>query len=165
MASDLQVRPALPSEYGAVTEITVAAYVDGGYIPPEADYVAELGDTGTRAAGAEVWVATDGEDRVLGSVTWCPAGSTWREIARDDEGEFRMLAVAADARGRGVGDALVRACLETARAAGLGGVAISTMDKMTDAHRLYQRLGFSRAPEADWSPVDGVFLLAFRIRF
>ena len=110
-------------------------------------------------------MAADGEDRVLGSVTWCPAGSTWREIARDDEGEFRMLAVAADARGRGVGEALVRACLDRARADGLAGVAISTMDLMTGAHRLYERLGFSRVPEADWSPVNGVCLLAFRIRF
>ena len=164
MASDLQVRAALPSEYPAVTEITVAAYVDGGYLPADADYVTELGDTLTRAAGAEIWVASDG-DRVLGSVTWCPAGSTWREIARDDEGEFRMLAVAAEARGRGVGETLVRACLDRARADGLGGVAISTMDRMTDAHRLYGRLGFSRVPEADWSPVNGVCLLAFRVRF
>ena len=165
MASDLQVRAARPSEYAAVTEITVAAYVDGGYLPPDAAYVTELGDTATRAAGAEIWVALDGDDRVLGCVTWCPAGSTWREIARDDEGEFRMLAVAAEARGRGVGEALVRACLDRARADGLGGVAISTMDRMTDAHRLYGRLGFSRVPEADWSPVNGVCLLAFRVRF
>jgi len=153
LGSDLQVRPALPAEYGAVTEITVAAYVDGGYLPADSAYVAELGDTLTRAAGAQIWVATDGDGRVLGSVTWCPLGSTWREIAHDDEGEFRMLAVARDARGRGVG------------AAGLGGVAISTMDKMTDAHRLYERLGFTRVPEADWSPVNGVCLLAFRVRF
>jgi GNAT superfamily N-acetyltransferase len=155
----------MPAEYPAVTEITVAAYVDGGYLPPDADYVTELGDTLTRAVGAEIWVATDGGDRVLGSVTWCPAGSTWREIAGDDEGEFRMLAVAAEARGRGVGEALVRACLDRARADGLGGVAISTMDRMTDAHRLYGRLGFTRVPESDWSPVNGVCLLAFRVRF
>ena len=37
----MQVRAALPSEYPAVTEITVAAYVDGGYIPPDADYATE----------------------------------------------------------------------------------------------------------------------------
>ncbi len=143
----------------------MAAYVDGGFLPADSAYVAELGDTLTRSAGAEIWVATDADRRVLGSVTWCPAGSTWREIAHDDEGEFRMLAVAHDARGRGVGEALVRACLAAARKAGLAGVAISTMDGMTDAHRLYERLGFTRVPEADWSPVDGVCLLAFRIRF
>ena len=142
----------------------MAAYVDGGYLPADSSYVRELGDTLTRAAGAEIWVAAD-DDRVLGSVTFCPVGSTWREIAWDDEGEFRMLAVARDARGRGVGEALVRACLTAAREAGLAGVAISTMDKMTDAHRLYERLGFTRVPEADWSPVNGVCLLAFRIRF
>jgi len=165
LASELRVRPAKPAEYAAIGEITVAAYVDGGYISHGHGYVEELADTMTRAARAEVWVATDETDRVLGSVTWCPAGSTWREIAGDDEGEFRMLAVAAEARGRGVGEALVHACLDRARADGLSGVAISTMDVMTGAHRLYERLGFSRVPEADWSPVDGVCLLAFRIRF
>ena len=76
-----------------------------------------------------------------------------------------MLAVAAEARGRGVGTALIQACLDEARATGLAGVAISTMAEMTGAHRLYERMGFSRVPEADWSPVEGVSLLAFRLRF
>ena len=165
MASEVQIRPAVPAEYSAIGEITVAAYVDGGYISHGHGYIEELADTLTRAARAEVWVAADADDRVLGSVTWCPAGSTWREIARDDEGEFRMLAVAADARGRGVGEALVRACLDRARADGLSWVAISTLDLMSGAHRLYVRLGVSRVPEADWSPVNGVCLLAFRVRF
>ena len=164
MASEVRIRPAMPAEYAAIGEITVAAYVDGGYISHGHGYAEELADTRTRALRAEVWVATDDADNLLGSVTWCPVGSTWREIARDDEGEFRMLAVARGARGRGVGEALVRACLDRARADGLSGVAISTMDLMTDAHRLYERLGFTRVPEADWSPVDGVCLLAFRIR-
>jgi hypothetical protein len=30
------------------------------------------------------------------------------------------------------------------------------------ARRLYERLGFQRAPELDWSPVPGVNLLALR---
>jgi GNAT superfamily N-acetyltransferase len=161
----VQIRTALPAEYAEVARITVAAYVDGGYVPADHAYVAELADTLGRAVGAEIWVAADDDGRVLGAVTWCALGSTWREIAADDEGEFRMLAVDAAARGRGVGEALVRACLEAAREQGMAGMAISTMAQMTDAHRLYERLGFVRAPEDDWSPVDGVFLLAFRIRF
>jgi hypothetical protein len=32
---------------------------------------------------------------------------------------------------------------------------------MTDAHRLYARLGFRRTPELDWSPREGVSLLTF----
>ena len=159
----MQVRRARPEELPALGELTVAAYSDFT-LGPDDPYVARLRDTAARDAQGELWVAVEDEE-LLGCVTWCPAGSTWREIALDDEGEFRMLAVAAAARGRGVGEALVRACLDRARADGLGGVAISTMDRMTDAHRLYGRLGFSRVPEADWSPVDGVSLLAFRVRF
>jgi hypothetical protein len=35
---------------------------------------------------------------------------------------------------------------------------------MTSAHRIYERLGFRRAPERDWSPVPGVDLMAFALR-
>lgn len=41
-----------------------------------------------------------------------------------------------------------------------GGV-ISTDPRMQAAHRLYGRMGFVRAPERDWSPNDGVELLAY----
>jgi len=157
----MRIRPAHPSEYAVIGEITVAAYVDGGYISQGHGYVDELADTMTRSSDAQIWVAADDDGRVLGAITWCPVGSTWREIAGNDEGEFRMLAVAAEARGHGVGTALIQACLDEARTTGLAGVAISTMAEMTGAHRLYERMGFSRVPEADWSPVEGVSLLGF----
>jgi hypothetical protein len=32
---------------------------------------------------------------------------------------------------------------------------------MRAAHRIYERLGFRRAPDRDWSPVPGVDLIAF----
>jgi hypothetical protein len=32
---------------------------------------------------------------------------------------------------------------------------------MSSAHRVYERHGFRRAPERDWSPVPGVDLIAF----
>ena len=88
-------------------------------------------------------------------MTFCPVGSPYREIGRDDEGEFRMLAVSPAARGRGVGQALVELCLRRARELGYAGIRMSTMDRMTSAHRVYERLGFVRAPQDDWSPVPG----------
>ena len=33
---------------------------------------------------------------------------------------------------------------------------------MTAAHRIYERHGFERVPDRDWSPVPGVHLIAFR---
>ena len=40
-------------------------------------------------------------------------------------------------------------------------MVISTDPRMTAAHRLYERLGFTRLPERDWSPMPGVDLLVY----
>lgn len=160
----MEVRPVLPAEFAAVRELTLRAYVDEGFVGADDDYTEELADTRRRAREAEVWVAVE-DGQVLGAVTLCPLGSAYREIARDDELEFRMLAVAPTARGRGLGRTLVEVCLDRARELGYAGVRMSSMDKMTSAHRVYERLGFTRAPEDDWSPVPGVRLLAYVLTF
>ena len=71
---------------------------------PDDPYVARLRDTAARDRDAELWVAVRATTAtLLGCVTFCPPGSPWRELAREDEGEFRMLAVApgrAGPRGR-----------------------------------------------------------------
>ena len=49
-----------------------------------------------RAQQAELWVAAGENEEILGTVTWCPPGSPWRQLAqRDDQAEFRMLSVGA----------------------------------------------------------------------
>jgi len=155
-----QVRPDEPEELEAIGRLTTEVYVGGGFIDPDAAYVRKLTDTARRAHDAEVWVAVlDGE--VIGSVTFCPVGSPYREIGRNDEAEFRMLVVSPAARGRGIGQALVELCVTRARELGYAGIRMSTMDKMSSAHRIYERLGFTRAPHDDWSPVPGVNLLAY----
>ena len=63
-------------------------------------------------------------------------------------------------RGRGVGETLVRHCIQLATEAGSTAVVISTAQWMSTAHRLYGRLGFVRAPERDWSPRPDVRLIA-----
>lgn len=155
----LEVRPARPEEHEAVGDLTVRAY-SAFTLGPADPYVAVLRDAGARAAGGELWVAVDG-DRLLGNVTYCPPGSAFREVSRGDEGEFRMLAVDPDARGAGAGSALARHCEERAAAHGARGMALSTLAEMTDAHRIYRRLGYDRDPSRDWSPLPGVDLLAF----
>jgi len=155
----LEVRRARADEHEAVGELTVRAYA--AFTLGAADpYIARLRDAASRADGAELWVAADG-DRLLGNVTSCPPGSTWREIAREDEGEFRMLAVDPAARGSGAGTALARHCEQRARDHGAAGMAISSLAQMTDAHRIYARLGYVREPARDWSPLPGVDLVAF----
>jgi ribosomal protein S18 acetylase RimI-like enzyme len=145
--------------------VTEAAYADFTLGPAD-PYRARLRDAATRDREAELWVATpDDRDEILGCVTLCPPGSPWRELAGPDEGEFRMLAVAPEARGRGVGEALARMCLDRFRAEGARAVVICSLPQMTTAHRMYARLGFRRVPELDWSPVTGVELHGYRIDF
>lgn len=160
----VEVTRAADEDVAAAARLTVAAYV-GTYVDADDDYVARLEDTAGRATSAELWVARlEPGGPPVGTVTFCPPDSPLREIAREDEGEFRMLAVDPVVRGRGVGEALVRHCVEESRDLGLRGVRMSTMAQMTSAHRLYERLGFVRAPEDDWSPTPGVQLLAYALR-
>ncbi len=48
------------------------------------------------------------------------------------------------ARGRGIGEALVREGLRLARQAGADGVALTSNPRRVAANRLYQKMGFSR---------------------
>lgn len=155
----MQIRLAEPTDLARVGEVTVAAYAafTRGRDDP---YVDRLRDAATRAVEAELLVAVDGE-RVLGCVTNCPAGSPWREVARPDEGEFRMLAVDPDAQGVGVGRALVDEVERRWRVAGARAMALSSLPGMTAAHRLYAGRGYVRAPDRDWAPLPGVELIAF----
>ncbi|MFI1568095.1 GNAT family N-acetyltransferase [Streptomyces sp. NPDC020490] len=165
---DIVIRQAAPGEYEALGEITAQAYLRDGLLDfGESDaYLAELKDVGKRAAAAEVLVAVR-QDRLLGGVTFVPSGGPMADIAGPGEAEIRMLAVAQDARGRGVGEALVRACLDRARAVrGCVRVVLSTQRSMHTAHRIYERVGFARAPERDWNPIphlDDITLLAYQL--
>lgn len=155
----VELRRIRPGEHAAAGDLCVAAY-EPFLTGAEDDYRERLHDVASRDVEAEVWVAVDG-DRVLGNVTYCPPGSPWREIGREDEGEFRMLAVDPAAQGAGAGTALAAHCEERAREHGAVGMALSSLAEMSAAHRLYTRLGYTRDPARDWSPLPGVDLIAF----
>jgi GNAT superfamily N-acetyltransferase len=157
----IRVRPARPEEMDAVGEICVAAYAADGLGPGW--YAEVLRDAAGRAATASVLVAEDSEAGVLGAVTFIPEGGPLHEIARDDEAEFRMLAVDPAAQGRGAGQALVEDCVRRAAELGFRALVCSSQDRMAAAHRIYERMGFVRDPGRDWSPVEDVRLLAFSL--
>ncbi|MEU9080825.1 GNAT family N-acetyltransferase [Streptomyces sp. NPDC048357] len=162
---DMVIRTALPAEYAELGEITAQAYLADGHLDANENdaYLNVLRDVAGRAALAEVLVA-ERDGRILGGVTFAAPGSPLADIAGPDEAEFRMLAVAREGRGQGAGEALVRACVERARAIeGVSGMVLSTQRSMTGAHRIYARLGFVRVPERDWIPVPGLTLLAYRL--
>ena len=153
------VREARDDEAALIGELTYAAYAHDA--PVHEVYAPQLRDAGRRIKEAVVLVAEDA-GRVLGAVTYVPDGGPWAELSSGpQDAEFRMLAVAPEARGRGVAELLVRDVLARARAGGKTRVVISSSTHMAVAHRLYDRLGFVRDETLDWSPVPGVDLIAY----
>lgn len=164
----IELRLATPEEYEAAGKVTAAGYSADGFLTredgTEDHYEPQLLDAAKRAAEAELVVAVEESGAVLGTVTWCPVGSPWRELAqRPDQGEFRMLSVAPDARGQGIGRGLVEWCIERARSQSMIEIVLCSLPVMKAAHALYESYGFTLAPELDWEPISGVSLLGLRL--
>lgn len=162
---DITIRRIEPGEYGPLGELTAQAYLRGGLLDFGAQdpYLEVLRDVAGRAAHTEVYVAVDGGGALLGGVAFVPAPGPYADIAGPGEAEFRTLAVAEEARGRGAGEALVRVCVDRARALGRARLVLSTQSSMHTAHRIYGRLGFVRTPGRDWSPIPSVPLLTYAL--
>ena len=152
-----QIRRAGLADAHDVGILTERVYRAGGWAGEE--YARVLADGRTRIENAIVFVA-ECAGAVVGTVTFAPPATRFVDVAGADEAEVRMLAVAAEARGRGIADALMDACERQARAAGLRGVVLSTEPDMHAAHRLYGRRGYARQPHRDWS-VGRTSLLVF----
>jgi ribosomal protein S18 acetylase RimI-like enzyme len=142
------VRAAHTGEYDRVGTLTIAAYRTLPVDHLWNGYDVEILDTAERAKAASILVA-DADGTVVGAVTYVgDSSSPWSEWTEPGEAQFRLLAVDPSARGAGVGEALVRACLREASAADQR-VVIHTTPWMAAARRMYERLGFVRRPERD----------------
>jgi ribosomal protein S18 acetylase RimI-like enzyme len=153
------IREARPDELPLVGEIRVQAYQSGGFLAPDSGYPPRLRALGASGDGT-VLVAALGDGRVVGTVMLVTPSMT-SEIAGPDEAEIRALAVAPGTQGLGVGRALLRSALAGAAGEGARAVVLSTQPEMRAAHRLYERAGFTRRPDRDWSPEPGVDLLVY----
>jgi len=160
----VEVRPVRPVEYEHAGQLVVAAYrsLPGSHLSD--DYAELLADVARRAKETEVMVAVASDtNAVIGCVTFVPdQSSPWAELLERGEAGVRMLGVEPRAQGRGVGRALVEACIGRALELRRTALMLHTTPWMTAAHRLYEACGFERLPTRDWSPVPEVPLLAYR---
>jgi GNAT superfamily N-acetyltransferase len=117
-------------------------------------YLGDLLDVRGRFDVAETYVA-EHNGRVVGSVAFYPdvVREGWSNLPAGWAG-FRALVVDPDVRGAGIGRALVDRCVERARELRRPTLGIHTVALLTDAVRLYERVGFRRCPEFDLRAVD-----------
>jgi GNAT superfamily N-acetyltransferase len=164
----LRIRDARSADRGAIEAVTLAAYEQYAALMPahwegyRQNILATLA-----AAKPDAQIVAEEEGRIVGTVLLYPAGSV---MARPGGGsitlaepEVRLLAVAPAARGRGVGAALMNKCVSRARQSGAAALTLHTTDIMQSAMRLYERLGFQRAPGLDIQPAPGVIIKGYRL--
>lgn len=159
MSEDPLVRAANERDGHAIVDLWTEAYFregEGGRTTPyaEADFV-------ETARAGQVLVAERG-GTVVGVVALFAPGTPSRAIAQAGEAELARLVVAAPARRLGIGRALARRCEELARAAGWEAIALWSRRYQTEAHRLYESLGYERVPGRDSVDETGHERLAFR---
>ena len=163
-----RIRDARADDRAAIEAVTLAAYQQYSAVMPalwEA-YRQNILSTLASASPDSVIVAED-DGRIVGSVLLYRAGTV---IARPGGGpltlaspEVRLLAVAPEARGKGIGAALMQECVARARASGATSLTLHTTEMMQAAVHLYEQMGFVRAPELDFRPGPSLVVKGYRL--
>jgi len=159
MTTQPTIRVARPPEYSAIGELTLLAYADVLAEGEDDEYRSVLLDAPGRAADAELLVAVDHTQALLGTVTVGRPGTPLAEIAHHQEVEVRMLAVAPDFERRGIGRSMMQHVFDMASAEGFEGLVLSVISTNTAAASFYRSLGYTRSPDRDWNPMPDKDLL------
>jgi len=147
-AADIAEAAALFRDYAAGLSVDLAfqgfdaelAELPGKYAPP----------------GGELLLARNATGAALGCVAHRPLES--RGVC-----EMKRLYVRPEARGLGVGRALVAAIIVAAEQRGYAEMRLDSLPTMTEAIALYRCFGFVEIPAYCYNPVPGTIYLAKRL--
>jgi GNAT superfamily N-acetyltransferase len=164
----IEVREARSDEYEEAGRITAEAYREFAR-PGQSweDYLVRIADVAERAQRTTILVAVE-DGHMLGTVTLELEGRT--DAGRDGsesgplepgQAHVRMLGVAPEARGRGVGRLLMDACIDVARRAGKTLLTLNTTERMKVARAMYGSMGFTQTEDVVFP--DGFVLLAYEL--
>lgn len=99
----------------------------------------------------EIMLTRSPARKLLGMVIFVLPTSPAHQVAEANEAEIHLLAVYPEERGQGIASRLIIACEQRAVSSGYSKMVLSTQPTMTEAHRVYKRLGYRRNPARDWS--------------
>jgi GNAT superfamily N-acetyltransferase len=154
VSEHLEIRNARDDELDIVASLSVDAYAEyAARMSPDAwsSFAQDIANVRGRLSDAEILVAElDGV--LVGSVS---VFSEWRGAQPDTVG-VRLLAVAPDHRGLGIGRALMEEVIARAKDRRKRRVVLTIAPEMEDVKALSEELGFDREPALDHSPAPGV---------
>lgn len=171
MTMPLTIRDLRPEESEALGKLLVQAYsrLEGFPTPAQQRrYYAMLADIGSFTAkpGARVLVALSPAGELVGGVVYfgdMAHGSGGAATSVPNASGIRLLGVDPTFRRSGAGKALTQACIRLAQEQGHAQVILHTTQAMQVAWGLYERLGFERSPDLDFSQQD-LQVVGFRLQ-
>lgn len=94
-------------------------------------------------------------EKVVGCISWYPLAPGIAEIKR--------LYVRPAARGLGAGKALFSHALEAIRESGYGKVRLDSLERLTEAAKLYETFGFRRIQPYNHNPFPDVYYMELNL--
>ena len=154
---DYLIRPCRKGEEEYAADLHKRLYSEEyGWGPAFIDYAADISRRFAQKeknAREELYVA-ELDGRLAGCVMLCGTEDP-------DVGQLRLFAVEKAFRRRGIGDALLQACMDKAESAGYTRLVLWTADPLTAAIRKYEKLGFTATESVenhDWSTAGNMVL-------
>jgi ribosomal protein S18 acetylase RimI-like enzyme len=152
---NILIQEARPEDIEAIEAVVQTAYREFQPLFPEKVWLAWMDNISKVIHGETgiLLVAADSQGNIHGAVKFYPdAAQAALGVWPPGAASMRILAVHPDSRGRGLGRLLVQECLRRAREMAVPEIYLYTGPFMTAARRLYEQLGFTRAPEFDKNP-------------
>ena len=165
------IREARPDEFEALGQLMVEVYSRlEGFPDPEEQpaYYQTLARIGgfTQNPETKLLVAVSIEGDLLGGVVYFSDmryyGSGGTAPQMTDASGVRLLAVDPKARGMGIGKALTQACIQMAKDRNQSRVLLHTTKAMQAAWAMYEKMGFQRFPDIDFSQ-EGLPVYGFQL--
>ena len=166
------IRDLHPFEFDALGRLMVDVYskLEGFPTPAEQpQYYELLANIGrfTEKPDTRVLVAVSPEGDLMGGVVYfgdmAQYGSGGTATSITNSSGIRLLGVDPRFRNAGAGRALTNECIRLARERGHSQVVLHTTQAMRTAWGLYERLGFTRSQDLDFSQ-QGFPVYGFRLR-
>lgn len=165
--SGFLIRDALSVELDEISLLIRDAYVEyQSSFPPERWklYLADIMDVHSRLAVSELIVA-ELDRQLVGTITLYLAASSYlHQQCPQGWAAVRLLAVRPAYRGQGIGRALMEECIGRCRMKDIKAIALHTAVIMSAARKMYEDMGFVRAPQYDFQPAPGTVVMAYSLQ-
>ena len=139
--SDPPIRSAVDADAQDLFGLLALCFADypGCYVDPHNDLCdLRAPQSSFDTAGGAFWVVEDSRRRICACVAV--------DYPEPGRAELHRLYVRPDQRRRGLGERLVRLAEDHARGCGAVAIFFWSDTRFADGHRLYERLGYARAP-------------------